>query len=189
MTAQNLGVSYASAMIPGTDAHLIASRVGEAFGIGTSAAADFVAKVLTAYDDEARKVGPYVKGGAESAKMVLRIASATGVSSGRVTQTLNELQNMVAAGRVGLSTYNPAKYSASAVAKQTVKDAASLVKKAAKKAKGAAKGAIEEITPDAIQKAGSGLLSGIGGLGDVATLLPIVAVVGLGIYAYKSAKA
>jgi len=188
MTIQNLGTTYAQAMIPGTDAQLIASRVGAALGIGTSAAANFVAPVLSAYDTEARKVGPYVKGSVGSEKMALRIAASTGVTPGKVRQTLNELAAMAGAGRVGLSTYNPAQYSISAKAKQAVKDAAELAKAAARAGKNTGKDIIDEMTPDALQQAGSGFLAGLGGLGDVARLLPLVVVVGLGVYAYKTSK-
>jgi len=181
MTVQNLGTTYAQTMIPGTDAHSIAARVAAAFGIGTSAAADFVAPVMTAYDAEARKVGPYVKGSVGSEKMALRIAQSTGVSAGRVRQTLNEMAAQAAAGKIGPGTYNPAVHSVSAKAKKMVKDAASTAKSAAKQA-------YEGVVPDAMQDAGSGILAGLGGLGDVARLLPLVVVVGAGVYAYRTMK-
>lgn len=181
MTVQNLGTTYAQTMIPGTDAHNIAVKVAAAFGIGTSAAADFVAPVLTAYDAEARKVGPYVKGSVGSEKMALRIAQNTGVSAGRVRQTLNEMAAQAAAGKIGAGTYNPAVHSVSAKVKKTVKDAASTAKSAAKQA-------YEGVVPDAVRDAGSGFLAGIGGLGDVARLLPLVVVVGAGVYAYRTMK-
>ncbi len=188
MTVHNLGTTYAQTMIPGTDAHSIAVKVAAAFGIGTSAAADFVAPVLTAYDAEARKVGPYVKGSAGSEKMALRIAASTGVSTGRVNQTLREMAKLAASGGIGLGTYNPAKYALDQVAKQKVKDAAALAKAAANKAFDTGKSALDKIVPDAMQDAGSGILDGLGGLGDVARLLPLVVVVGGVIYAYKILK-
>lgn len=188
MTVQNLGTTYAQTMIPGTDAHSIAAKVAAAFGIGISAAADIVAPVLTAYDAEARKVGPYVKGSSGSEAMAARIAKSTGISEGRVRQALREMANLAAVGGISLSTYNPAKYALDQVAKQKVKDAAALAKAAANKAFDTGKAALDKVVPDAMQDAGSGILAGLGGLGDVARLLPLVVVVGGAIYAYKTLK-
>ena len=46
----------------------------------------------------------------------------------------------------------------------------------------------EQARDESVQDVGSGLLSGLGGLGDVARLLPLVVVVGGAIYAYKTLK-
>jgi len=94
---------------------------------------------------------------------------------------LNEMAAQAAAGKIGPGTYNPAVHSVSAKAKKMVKDAASTAKSAAKQA-------YEGVVPDAMQDAGSGILAGLGGLGDVARLLPLVVVVGAGVYAYRTMK-
>ena len=164
--------------IPGSELNAISTRVGSAFGISTSDAADFVSKVLEAYPDAVTAAGgPYVKASASAEKIVGSIASATGVSPGRIRQTLNEMAYLVSTGKISLSTYNPAKYSIAAKAKAAVKSGASAVKKT-----------VKAVTPDAVEDVASGLSKGLSGMGDVLQLLPIVAVVGLGVWAYKASK-
>lgn len=166
--------------IPGTELSAVSARVASAFGISTGSAADFVEKVLDAYGDAAAAAGgPYVKGTATGTKIAYSIQASTGVSLGRVVQTLNELAYLVSIGKVSLSTYNPAKYSATAKVKAAVKSAASTAKSAVKSAGNA-------IVPESLQTAGTGLAEGIAGLGDVAKMLPLLVVAGLGIYAYQT---
>jgi hypothetical protein len=164
--------------IPGTELSAVSDRVARAFGIPKGDAADFVEKVLQEYPDAAKAAGgPYVKGTAAGAKIAASIVSATGVSSGRVVQTLNELAYLVSVGKVALSTYNPMKYSIAAKAKS-----------AAKTALGTAKSAVKAVTPDAVEDVASGFSKGLSGLGDVLALAPLAAVVGLGVWAYSQTK-
>lgn len=164
--------------IPGTELSAVSDRVARAFGIPKGDAADFVEKVFQEYPDAARAAGgPYVKGTAAGAKIAASIQSSTGVSLGRVVQTLNELAYLVGVGKVALSTYNPMKYSLAAKAKTAAKSALSTAKSAAR-----------AVTPDAVEDVASGLSKGISGLGDVLALAPLAAVVGLGVWAYSTTK-
>lgn len=176
--AAPLGAIYIP--IPGTE-HTAHVNALQAYlpGLGMQDASEFINRVMDAYPAASKVRGvPYVKDSAAGEWMAQNIADSTGLSFGTVKGVLNTLQSLTAAGKISAATYNPGKYSLSAKVETSVKTAAGKAKRAVKKVGTA-------IIPDSIQQAGSGVAEGIAGMGDVARLLPLIVVVGLGVYAYK----
>jgi len=167
--------------IPGTEhtAHVNALRAAIP-GLGMQDASSYINTVMNAYPAASAVRGvPYTKDSAAGEWMCYKIAADTGLSFGTVKGVLNTLQALAAKGTISAATYNPGKYSLSA-------KVASAVQSAASAAKSTVENAAAAVVPDSIQKAGTGLAEGIAGLGDVAKMLPLLVVAGLGIYAYQT---
>lgn len=160
--------------VPGTDFYKWSQAVADALSLSWSDAADIVGKVQDGYTEASAAQGvPYQAGTDQGKAMVSAIADATGLSVAPVGVALNTLQTLASSGDIGNSTYNPNKYSLSATVKGALSTAAQDVK-----------GAVEAVTPDAIQQAVSGLGSGVAGLGSLLEYLPILVVGGLGVWGY-----
>lgn len=179
MTASNLGALYVP--IPGTELTAVVSALRAAFpALGLQDAGNMVGKILDAYPGASKERGePYTKGSNAGEWIASRIAQDTGIAAGWVRGTLNALQALAAQGKISAATYNPGKFSISAKVK-------SAVKSAAKSAISGTKSAVKAVTPEPVEDLASGLAKGVSGLGDVLQLLPLVAVVGLGVWAYSA---
>ena len=167
--------------IPGTEhtAHVNALQAAIP-GLGMQDASSYISTVMGAYPAASKVRGvPYTKDSAAGEWMCYKISADTGLSFGTVKAVLNTLQALAAKGTISAATYNPGKYSLSAKVATAVKSAAST-------AKSAVKSTANAVIPDSVQTAGSGLAEGIAGLGDVAKMLPLLVVAGLGIYAYQT---
>lgn len=138
-------------------------------GLGMQNAAANIDAVMEAYPAASATRGtPYVKDSAAGEWMVDNISKKTGLSFGNVKAVLNVLQNLAATGKVDASYYNPGAYSLGAKVSSAVKSAAKT-----------AKAAVQAATPESVQTAASGLASGLEGLGELASMLPLI-VVGVG---------
>lgn len=160
--------------IPGTDltAHVNALR-SYLPGLGMQDASAKIEAVMDAYPSASAARGvPYQKDTAAGEWMASKISQDTGLSFGTVKAVLNTLQSSAAAGKVSAAYYNPGKFGLAAKVTTAAKSA---VKKVASGTRATA----DAILPESITKAGSGLASGIAGLGDVASMLPLI-VVGVG---------
>lgn len=179
MNVSNLGALYIP--IPGTELTAVVSALRAAFpALGLQDAGNMVGKILDAYPGASKERGePYTKGSNAGEWIASKIAQDTGIAAGWVRGTLNALQALAAQGKISSATYNPGKFSVSA-------KVASAVKSAAKSAISGTKSAVQAVTPEPVQDLASGLGKGLAGLGDVLQLLPLAAVVGLGIWAYKT---
>jgi len=167
--------------IPGTEhtAHVNALRAALP-GLGMQDASSYINTVLDAYPAASAVRGvPYVKDTAAGEWMVSKIAQDTGLSFGTVKAVLNTLQALAAKGTLSAATYNPGKFSLSAKVKTAVKSAAGTAKKAVKST-------VETVVPESLQTAGSGLAEGVAGLGDIARMLPLLVLVGGGLYLYNT---
>jgi len=181
LNVSNLGDLYVP--IPGTELTAIVNGLRSGFpSLGLQDAGNLVGKILDAYPSATKLRGePYTKGSNAGEWIASKISQDTGVAAGWVRGTLNVMQALAAQGKISAATYNPAKFSV------TAKTAAA-IKSAAQGAADTAKGALKTFTPEPVQDLASGLAKGVSGLGDVLQLLPIVAVVGLGVWAYKESK-
>lgn len=145
------------------------------------AAAGWVEKVMDAYPTQARELGPYHHKTPTGAKIALRIAARTGVSSGRTVWTLAALEQLAQSGAVSNSTYNPGEFGVAA-----------RVASVAKRATGTAKAAAREIVPDAVRRAASSAIEGsvatVEGTGILLKVLPFLALAGAGLYAWSMAR-
>lgn len=145
------------------------------------AAAGWVEKVLDAYPAQARELGPYHHKTPTGAKIALRIASKTGVSSGRAVWTLAAMEQLAQSGAVSNSTYNPGEFGVAA-----------RVATVARRATGTAKAAAREIVPEAVQRAASSAIEGsvatVEGTGILLKALPFLALAGAGLYAWSMVK-
>lgn len=181
MNVSNLGALYVP--IPGTELTAVVSTLRAAFpSLGLQDAGNMVGKILDAYPGASKERGePYTKGSNAGEWIASKIAKDTGIAAGWVRGTLNALQVLASQGKISSATYNPGKFSVSA-------RAAAALKSAGKSAISGVKAGIKAGTPEPVQDLASGLAKGVSGLGDVLQLLPIVAVVGLGVWAYKASK-
>ena len=151
--------------IPGTDmtAHVNALQAYLP-GLGMQDAASKISTVMDAYPAASAVRGtPYVKDTAAGEWMASKISQDTGLSYGNVKAVLNTLQNLAGTGKVSASYYNPGAYSLGAKVTAAATSAAATVKKA-----------VTAATPDSVQSVASGLASGLAGLGDLASMLPLI---------------
>ena len=181
MTASNLGALYIP--IPGTELTAVVSALRAAFpSLGLQDAGNMVGKILDAYPGASKERGePYTKGSNAGEWIASRIAQDTGIAAGWVRGTLNALQALAAQGKISAATYNPGKFSVAA-------KVTAAIKSAGKSAISGVKAGIKAGTPEPVQDLASGLAKGVSGLGDVLQLLPLLTVVGLGVWAYTATK-
>lgn len=181
MTASNLGALYIP--IPGTELTAVVSALRAAFpSLGLQDAGNMVGKILDAYPGASKERGePYTKGSNAGEWIASRIAQDTGIAAGWVRGTLNALQALAAQGKISAATYNPGKFSVAA-------KVTAAIKSAGKSAISGVKAGIKAGTPEPVQDLASGLAKGVSGLGDVLQLLPLLTVVGLGVWAYSTTK-
>ncbi len=163
--------------IPGSELTAVVNGLRAGFpSLGLQEAGNLVGKILDAYPSATKERGePYTKGTAAGEWIASRISQDTGIAAGWVRGTLNVMQALGVKGQISPETYNPGKFSTSAKVVAAVKSAA-----------GAVKSTVKAATPQAVDDMAAGLSKGLSGLGDVLQLLPVVAVVGLGIWAYQA---
>lgn len=151
--------------IPGTDmtAHVNALQAYLP-GLGMQDAASKISTVMDAYPAASAARGtPYVKDSAAGEWMASKISQDTGLTFGVVKAVLTVLQTLAGTGKVSASYYNPGAYSLGAKVSAAVTSAAKT-----------AKTAVQAATPDSLQSVASGLASGLEGLGDLASMLPLI---------------
>jgi len=164
--------------IPGTDLYKIARALSAYLKIDWSESAPIIDKVMEAYPAASKVRGvPYQDGTPAGEWMVQNIASSTGISFGRTKAALQVMQKLAASGDIKNVTYNPGQFSTSA--------------KVASAISSAAKGAVQtaqSVVPKSVQDALEGLGKGVSGMGDILQYLPVLAVAGLGVWAWQTSK-
>lgn len=157
-----------------SDSSRVRDMAATYFKISKDRAEAFTGAVLDAYPDLAKASGPYIHGTRAGDDLARKIAAQTALSFGTVKGVLHVLYTLAQRGQVSLSTYNPGKFSLAAKVSTAVTSAA-----------GGTKRAISAAVPDPVKKALEGVGDGVGGLGDVARLLPVAALVAAGLFAWS----
>ena len=160
-----------------SEANRLRDLVASYFKIDKDRAEAFADAVLEAYPDEAKKAGPYVHGTRAGDDMARRISAQTGLSFGTVKGVLHNLFTLAQRGQISPATYNPGKFGLVAKVSAAVQTAA-----------GGTKRAVSAALPDPVKKALEGVGEGVGGLGDVARLLPLAALVAAGLFVYSKTR-